>query len=221
MLMALYDSDAASPPDDFRPRSLPSLAVHSLDDAHRAEVEAFIGDVYARRFGARLTHFAPMLVSLRDADGRILAAAGYRSATDAPLFLERYLSSPVEALLVSDAGMAPARQAIVEVGHLAAVESGEGRRLLLLLGPYLAERGFQWVVSTLTQELRRLFVRLGVTPLALGIADPTALGDDAAHWGSYYDHRPVVLAGQLQQALRRLSRQTARTADDATPGEQT
>jgi hypothetical protein len=98
----------------------------------------------------------------------------------------------------------PRRAAIVEVGHLAAMRAGEGRRLIVQLGPHLAAQGFQWVVSTLTEELRQLFVRIGVVPLALGRADPAVLGADAQAWGRYYEHRPVVLAGYLPQALRRL-----------------
>jgi long-subunit acyl-CoA synthetase (AMP-forming) len=65
------------------------------------------------------------------------------------------------------------------------------------------------VVSTLTQELRNLFVRMGVAPLALGVADPAVLGDDVAQWGSYYDHRPLVLAGRLESALQMLARRKA------------
>ena len=38
-------------------------------------------------------------------------------------------------------------------------------------------------------------------------ADPSALGDEAAAWGSYYAHEPVVLAGEVQPALRRLARE--------------
>ena len=87
---------------------------------------------------------------------------------------------------------------------LAAARAGEGRRLILQLGPHLAAQGFQWVVSTLTEELRQLFVRLGVVPYALGRADAAALGEAARDWGSYYEHRPVVLAGQLPLALRQL-----------------
>jgi hypothetical protein len=49
------------------------------------------------------------------------------------------------------------------------------------------------VVCTLTAELRHLFLRIGITPLALGAADPDALGQDVGRWGSYYDHHPVVL----------------------------
>jgi hypothetical protein len=179
------------------------LQVHGLHDPGRAQVEAFISRVFYERYGATVATFAPVLVSWHD-DLGIVAAAGYRRADGGPLFLERYLGAPVDALLSSQAGVAPARAAIVEVGHLAATRAGEGRRLIVQLGPHLAAQGFQWVVSTLTEELRQLFVRIGVVPLALGRADPTVLGADAQAWGRYYEHRPVVLAGYLPQALRRL-----------------
>lgn len=189
----------------------PRIHTHPVGSAQRAEVEAFIRTVYSERFGAQVQAFAPMLVSLRDAQGQLLAAAGYRVASEEPLFLERYLNLPVEHRLGHGQWVKPQRSQIVEVGHLAAQKAGEGRRLILLLGPHLAERGLQWVVSTLTEELRRLFVRLGVIPLALGVADPALLGEDAAHWGSYYDHHPVVLAGQIGPALAALSRPRATT----------
>lgn len=203
MFMAISGRSPHSPPAGGAAH--PALAVHAGGDPRRAEVEAFIQRVYAQRYGARVLHFAPVLVSLREG-GTIVAAAGYRAAGQEPLFLERYLPQPVEAMLAPHAGNTPPRDGIVEVGHLAAAQAGEGRRLILLLGPHLAAEGFQWVVSTLTQELRSLFVRIGVVPLTLGAADPSVLGGDAAHWGSYYDHRPVVLAGNLQQALRHLGR---------------
>ncbi len=197
---------------DEEPRSVPApgtLRLHGRDDAQRAEVEQFIRTVYAERFGAVLRRFAPQLVSLRDADGHITAAAGYRSAATDTLFLERYLDEPVQVALARHAGEAPARAGIVEVGHLAAARAGEGRRLILLLGPHLAAQGCQWVVSTLTEELRALFVRIGVTPLALGRADAAMLGAEAADWGDYYEHQLVVLAGHLPLALRRLARRIA------------
>ena len=88
---------------------------------------------------------------------------------------------------------------IVEVGHLAATRAGEGRRLILLLGPHLAAQRFEWVVGTVTRSCASLFLRIGITPLTLGAADPAALGDEAGHWGSYYEHRPLVLAGHLRR----------------------
>jgi hypothetical protein len=201
VLAAAHEGGAAAPPRSWR--------VHPVGDPEREEVEAFIARIYAERFGAELRTFAPVLVSLHDADG-LAAAAGYRAAGSAVLFLERYLSAPVEVLLAAHAGTAPVRERIVEVGHLAAARAGEGRRLIRALGRHLAAQGFDWVVSTLTEELRHLFVRIGVTPLALGRADAAVLGDDARHWGRYYEHRPVVLAGQLQQALMQIARRDAR-----------
>ena len=200
------DFTAASPdvPGGCRRFAVASeLCVLRAGNPQRAEVEAFIRAVYSRRFGAQVEQFAPVLVALRE-HGRIVAAAGYRAAGAGPLFLERYLPQPVQELLAPAAGAAPGRETIVEVGHLAADVPGAGRRLILLLGPHLAGAGFLWVASTLTEELRRLFLRIGVAPLTLGVADPAALGAEAARWGSYYDHRPVVLAGHLPQALRHL-----------------
>lgn len=187
------------------PQDVSCLRVHGPDTPGRAEVEALIRRVYRARYGADVRRFAPTLVGLHDADGTLVAAAGYRGADQGRLYLERYLDAPVEALL-ADAGPAPQRARIVEVGHLAADRAGEGRRLILQLGPHLAAQGYHWFVGTLTQELRHLFVRLGVPPRALGVADPALLGDEAHLWGRYYEHRPVVLAGQLQQALQIVAR---------------
>lgn len=208
-------------PDDAAPGSPAvtgahmQLQVHAEDDPLRGEVEAFIGRVYAQRFGARVAHFAPVLVCLRDPlNNHIVAAAGYRQASGGALFLERYLDAPVETLLKgSEAGETPRREGIFEVGHLASERAGEGRRLIFLMAHHLAGVGAQWVVSTLTGELRQLFVRLGVTPLALGRASAEVLGDAAREWGTYYEHHPVVLAGQVQQALRLFERRQRRAME--------
>ncbi len=210
LAMSLPPREATNPISPSRehatPAAAPRLRMHRPGDAGRAAVEEFIRGVYRERYGADVRQFAPVLVSLHDEAGELVAAAGYRAADAGPLFLERYLHAPVDALLADERDARPARGRIVEVGHRAAGRAGEGRRLILLLGPHLAAQGFQWVVSTLTEELRMLFVRLGIAPLALGVADPSVLGDEAACWGSYYDHRPVVLAGPIEAALQMLAR---------------
>lgn len=183
-----------------------ALRLHRPGDTGRLEVEDFIRDVYARRYGARLSAFAPTLVSLRGDSGEVLAAAGYRPAAVAPLFLERYLAQPVEALLSPRDGPPVARASVVEVGHLAACRAGEGRRLIRTLAPHLAEAGHQWVVSTVTRELLHLFGRLGVVPLPLAPARAAALGADAGEWGRYYQHGPQVMAGFLPRLLGTLAR---------------
>ena len=206
MLALATSYPAAGPAVAPPPERRQSLFVHTGQDKERSDVERFIHGVYRERYGARVQHYAPVLVSLRNAEHEIIAAAGYRIADTAALFLERYLPQPVEALLARDTTQRVTRARVVEVGHLSASQAGAGKRLIHLMGPHLASLGLEWVVSTLTQELQHLFVRLGITPLALGVADPALLGTAASDWGSYYDHRPVVVAGRIDLALRMLER---------------
>jgi hypothetical protein len=195
---------AAAPVRRSRHRATARLYVYGTDARRRRAVEKFIREVYARRFAARLQNFAPFLVAL-ESEGDILAAAGYRPATH-PLFLERYLAAPIDAVLRTLTPDAPARARIAEVGHLAAVRPGAGRLLMPLLGAHLASLGFEWVASTATVELRSLFARMGLEPLVLGEADPLVLGADIAQWGSYYAHRPLVVAGSIEAGMARIAR---------------
>ncbi len=208
---------AASRP--CRPVAAPAdvlLCEHGPDDPLRAEVEAYIRRVYAARFGARVEGFAPMLLALRDAsDGRLRGAAGYRFATQ-PLYLERYLDAPVDQLLGEHGPLRPPRAEIAEIGHLCAERPGDGRLLIPAVAAHLHAVGVRWAACTLTEELRRLFLRLGLAPVALGPADPARLQpEELAAWGSYYEHRPVVIAGRLQPAFERLQAGATRSGAGA------
>ncbi|HEX4882844.1 MAG TPA: thermostable hemolysin [Casimicrobiaceae bacterium] len=174
------------------------------DDPRRAAIEGFVAGVYRRHYGARIAHFAPTLVALCT-DGRLAAAAGYRRALE-PLYLEHYLDVPVEAAIAAHTGHRVSRSDIWEVGHFASTQPGEGRRLMQLLARHLAGLGCRWVVSTATRELRELLIRVGLTPYALAPADPSRVPEGAAHWGGYYEHAPVVIAGDLPRALATLAR---------------
>jgi hypothetical protein len=186
------------------------FSIHGQAAAGRSDVEALISRVYALRYQAVVLHFTPTLVSLQR-DAGVVAAAGYRRASQETLFLERYLDAPVESLLGSHAGTTPSREQIFEVGHLAAARAGAGRDLVVSLCRHLVDQGCEWVVATVTRELDHLFVRAGVEPVRLGAATPGALGGEAAAWGTYYEHLPTVLAADLPRALRRLTRSRAAT----------
>jgi hypothetical protein len=198
-------SDLSLPYRPVSVRLAPALRCHDACDPQRAEVEAFIRRVYAEHYGARITSFAPTLLSMRDAQGRLRAAAGFRSANDGPLFLERYLSGPVDQLLGSQVVRVD-RARIVEVGHLAALQAGDGRRMAARVAAQLVAQGQDWIVCTLTAPLRHLFTRLGIASITLGVADPARLGADAPAWGSYYEQAPLVQAGYLPGALPALHR---------------
>lgn len=177
--------------------------VHANRASRRVEVERFVRAVYAYHYDAAIRDWMPTLVSL-DAGGTLLAAAGYRAAT-APLFLERYLGHPVESAIEHAVGRRIDRAEIVEVGHFASRQSGSGRRLMVHLGRHLMARGHTWVVTTATRELRLIFERLKIRTVELARADPAALGDAAVEWGSYYEHVPFVLAGEIRSNLTRFA----------------
>lgn len=99
MLAQFPKSDGSPVPAAPVPAEAASLCVVGPGHPLRAEVEAFVRTIYCERFGAEVRQFAPLLVALCDRHGEIVAAAGYRSAGSGPLFLERYLAAPVEALL--------------------------------------------------------------------------------------------------------------------------
>ena len=97
-------------------------------------------------------------------------------------------------------------QQIVEVGNLAADRAGGSVDVILNLARHLDRLGYEWVAFTATRELIGIFRRLGLPPLALAPADPDRLGADAADWGSYYDSRPIVVAGRIALALEMVKR---------------
>lgn len=177
------------------PRLEPIHPTHPL----RGECEAFIGARFHAAYGARVAQYSPHLLGVRDVLGRFRAGVGYTPAEGRRLFLEQYLDAPVERLL---AGHGVRREKIAEVGHLAATSAGLGRTLIPLLARHLHRLGYGWVVFTATRELRNAFARLGLAPLELAAADPARLPDRGVHWGRYYEHDPVVVAGRIGQALR-------------------
>jgi hypothetical protein len=111
----------------------------------------------------------------------LLGVVGLRSASHAPLFLERYLSQSIETLIASrHPRHAPSRGQIIEAGNLAAGNPGTARLLIVALTDLLVALGFRWVTFTGTPGLLNSFRRLGLTPLPLAPATPQSMGDELA-----------------------------------------
>lgn len=125
-----------------------------------------------------------------------LAALGYTRAGEAPLFLERYLDQPIEAHASAVLNRQVARGSIVEIGNFAACSA---MAILTLWGQAANDlgSGSEIAAATLTAPLRRMFARIGVPIIEIASARPESLGNDAAHWGSYYDQDPRVCIGEI------------------------
>jgi Thermostable hemolysin len=184
---------------------LPSgICVTQCSQPDRDQVERFIEETYQRHFGAQIQRHYPNLMSVYDSQGKVLAAVGFRPAAQGPLFLEHYLRTPVEEAIGSASGIPVGRESIVEIGNLTSAGRGASVFLFVALAAYLRQRNLVHAVVTGTSTLRRTFTRLGIEFLELASADPSALEDDGASWGSYYRCDPKVIAGRIQPAFARL-----------------
>ena len=181
-----------------KPHLEPVYRTHPARDAF----EHFIATCFGRVHGARVTHFLPHLLGVRDRLDRWQAAAGYAAADGQSLFLEQYLDEPIEGAIAGALGRPVARSSVVEVGNLSAVSAGMTRALIPQLARHLQRLGYTWVAFTATRALRNSFQRLGLNPLPLVRADPARLSDGGASWGTYYDNDPVVMAGKVSHGAR-------------------
>jgi len=190
--------DLAPPgPVERTPSLGAALTIVDRTSTNRRSLERFIAERYAHTYGARIEHFADRLVGQTDAEGRWTAAVGFTLAQAAPLFIEQYLDLPIERAITERLGVQVDRAQIVEVGNLAATFPGAARRLVIGMTELLHRRGHTWVAFTSTTSLLNTFTRLDIATIVLADADPKRLHAGAEHWGSYYDTRPVVMAGNI------------------------
>ena len=167
------------------------------DAGPREDLERYVRDAFQRRHGASVASFMPHLVALRDRGDRLCAVAGYRGAAGARLYLEQYLSMPIERAIAAATRQPVDRAAVVEVGNLAATNCRAARHLAARLPALLLDEGYAWLAFTGTRVIRELLAGFEAPLIDLGPADPAKLDAVPDRWGSYYDTEPRVLAGFL------------------------
>lgn len=147
-------------------------------------------------FDACIDGFMPRFAHYRHASGAT-GVIGIRRASDEPLFLESYLSMPVEAVVLKATGTLVERDRIAEVGQFVVEDRDIVTSFFRDLVPFLLENGYDWVCFTGTDRIRALLERIGFHGLPIARAEATQLRDSADRWGRYYDYDPVVILGKL------------------------
>lgn len=174
------------------------------DSSDRLSAERFIESVYDKCYGAQISSHYPVLISVRDAGNKVVAAAGMRPALSNELFLEQYLDCPIEESVVSGVGKRIARGSIVEIGNFAARNAGAAICLMSAMAVSLDECCFSHVAVTATRKLRRTFTRLGLGFFEIAEARAGALPGNGSEWGSYYRQDPRVVFGPVAPAFSNL-----------------
>ena len=179
------------------------LTLTLMDPIHpqRAMAEAFVRAVFAAAYHARLGSCYPLLLGISRDNGEYAAVAGIRPAGAAALFSEHYLDQPVQQILQTQ------RAGIAEIGNLAPASAGQARWLICTLSAFLIGAGFTHVVFTSVPKLRNAFYRMGLPLVRIAGADQQRLPpEERMDWGSYYDCKPAVYAGDISAATPALTR---------------
>ncbi len=172
-----------------------TLTTSDCNATDRREVEQFIHDVFAKTYGADVQNFMPLLISLRDENGDLVAAFGLRPASESPLFLEQYLDAPVETVLSRRFNKTITRNQITEIGNLAVANPRNAGVLIAHVIQHTLDMGLEWAVATAHHSLQNGLVKGGRDVYALQAADPARLGAaELTSWGSYYHNSPQVVA---------------------------
>lgn len=167
----------------------------NIGDPARAEVEAFIHAVFKRAYDAEITLFMPHLVALRDRDGILMAAFGWKKAADGPLFLEQYLDEPIESLISRRLNKHITRDQITKIGNLAVANPRNAGVLIAHVIQHSLDIGIEWCVATAHHSLQNGLIKGGRDVYPLFPADKSRLPlEEQAKWGSYYHHQPQVIA---------------------------
>lgn len=183
-----------------------SLRLVEARNRRRDPAQRFIADAYHKAFHARITSFYPSIVVLEDREEAMCGAVGARSAHDQDLFLEQYLERPVTDLISLHTQRKIDRFGVVEMGNLSVLRPAFTYLYMSLIGTWLESFGVEWLVFALTRTLRCLFRRAGVGMIEICEARSGCLGEEASDWGRYFDHQPVVVAMELEPALRQFNR---------------
>lgn len=174
------------------------VSITGMFEPERKRVEDFIKAIYRQSYNAMIEVHYPILMSVRNAEGDILAAVGFRYAAKEDLFLEHYTGGPMEEILGCS------RREIVEIGNLASAGQGASGFLFAALASYLNHKNIRYATITGTDFLHRYFERSGLEPRKICDADIQAVKGDTQNWGSYYDTQPRVLAGSVETGVERL-----------------
>lgn len=172
------------------------------DSALRPAVETMVRTVFYTEYGARIAAFPERMIVVLDDTGAPRCAAGLRDAKTG-FFSEQYLAQPLEQAVAAAAGRAVPRDAVLELGSVAASRPGA---LLMLLRGFAhigLDSGYRWGVFTATNRLRRLAQRFAIEIADLGPASASCV-PNPQDWGRYYQNDPRVCAVEGLPAEERL-----------------
>ncbi|MDF1662753.1 MAG: thermostable hemolysin [Planctomycetota bacterium] len=173
-----------------------TLKVVRSDDAGYDPVVAYAKKRYEDIHEAHLERVSPILLTAFQND-TIVGCIGISPAKIGPMLAESYLNQPLQSTLKQLGLEDVKRDALVEVGSLAA-DNGRIALRLLSSAPHSLQDGYSHALLTATRLVRRLIQCAGITTFELATARRQALPQsEQLKWGRYYNDDPRVLLVDL------------------------
>jgi hypothetical protein len=198
---------------EFKKSPLSSLlsshhfTVYQQNTLGREAAELAVKSIFSATYKADISDFLPLLITANK-EQNLDAVIGLRSAHQCELFLESYLTMPIEKEAKERYRIDIDRKKLVEIGNLVSSKSGVSRQLFIVLAFALHKAGIEWVSFTATPQVEQLLHKLAFQPLEICQAQEQLAVNSSSLWGSYYAQSPKVSIGNVAQAVTTL-KQTA------------
>lgn len=180
----------------------PTFRWHAVDTKDRLVVESYIANKFNKEYGAEVSTFAPLLLSMH-CKSDLNAAVGVRPAKSMPLFVEQYLDGNIEHCIQSPDGNSVRREEIVEISNLVATRRGASQLLFIIVGSIMYEAGYRWVVFNATNKVENITRKFPFPVQVICASNSERLGERASEWGSYYETNPRVIVGDIKVAYQK------------------
>jgi len=156
------------------------------------DVELFVEQMYKKIYNATIYSHYSNFIGITN-NNKIVSVLGFRYAKNKRLFLEQYLTQPIELLLSNKLKISTInREHIIEIGSFVSQDSFATLLMLEQLIIYLKKQNIHYVCVTVTKHLERYFKIMGIKGIRMSAAKYNNLHTNINDWGNYYEHKPNV-----------------------------
>ena len=188
--------------NNIMPSNTHKIEIVSVNSPARVEVEQFIVRAYRKHFNAQLSHFFPMILTIRKIkDNSLIATVGIRKALNDNLFSECYLDESIEQTIAKLESTLTTRGKIAELGNFVVKDRKDIKKVIPILGQFIKTLNVDWVIYTLTRPIKTYFYKLGIELSYIKQADISKVNGAAKNWGSYYKFKPAVYYSSVSNNL--------------------
>ncbi|MFV8986790.1 thermostable hemolysin [Serratia fonticola] len=178
------------------------IEIINRHDKQAGESRKYISRICHDNYKATVNPDPDIIIACKDKDsGELVACTGISFAAPSQcLFSERYLDTPLDALIFQQTDHVLSRHQVVEIGSLASDNPNAAADFIRIVPIIAWLMGSKAILCTSTRRLRKLLAFHQIPFTMLAEASSTRLSpEEKVAWGSYYDQAPQTGVILLEQ----------------------